>query len=110
MGGGSRRGVWQELLPAACDFRLGRVKLVLCGRRKPTVDRLWQNVIDVAELQPLTAEHILAYLERRGVDAAERKALADMLLVVTGGNMLELATHVDGYLRLQNRKHRESAE
>jgi GTPase SAR1 family protein len=102
--------VWKELLPAACDFRLGRVKLVLCGRRKPTVDRLWQNVIDVAELQPLTAEHILAYLERRGVDAAERKALADMLLVVTGGNMLELATHVDGYLRLQNRKHRESAE
>lgn len=102
--------VWREVLPAACDNRLGRVKFVVCGRRKPAVDRLWRSVIEVAELHPLTAEHVLAYLERRGVDEAERKALADMLLVVTGGNMLELATHVDGYLRLQERKQRESTE
>ena len=102
--------VWRELLPAACEGRLGRVKFVLSGRRKPAVDRLWRNVIEVAELRPLEAKHVLSYLGRRGVSADDRAALADMLLVVTGGNMLELATHVDAYLKLQDRRQRESVE
>jgi len=101
--------VWGELLPAACEDRLGRVKFVLSGRRKPAVDRLWRGVIEVAELQPLPHEHVLTYLARRGVEEASREALADMLLVVTQGNMLEMATHVDGYLKLQARQHRETA-
>lgn len=101
--------VWGELLPAACLGRLGQVQFVLCGRKEPELDRMLAASVEVAELSPLTREHILAYLERRGVDEAGRAQLVDMLLVVTGGNMLELATHVDAYLKIQERQAREEA-
>ena len=99
--------VWGELLPAACEGRMGRVKFVLCGRKEPQVDRLWRGAIEVAELEPLSREHVLAYLERRGVEEATRDPLADMLLVVTKGNMLDLATHVDAYLKIRDRRGRD---
>ncbi len=93
-----------ELLPAACEQRLGDVKFVLSGRKEPSFDRLWRGAVEIAELLPLTREHVLAYLTRRGIDEESREALADMLLVVTKGNMLELATHVDGFLKIQQRR------
>ena len=101
--------VWGELRPAANDGRMGRIKFVLCGRIEPKVDRLWRDVVEVAELKPLAGEHVLAYLKRRGVQNAGREQLASMLLVITKGNMLELATHVDGYLDIQKRHTGEGA-
>jgi GTPase SAR1 family protein len=100
----TRLWVWNEFLPAACDKRMGQVKIVLCGRTEPEIDRMWRDAFEVAELKPLTREHLMAYLERRGVDEISREPLADMLMVVTKGNMLDLATHVDGYLNIQRRR------
>jgi KAP family P-loop domain len=102
--------VWGELLPAACDGQLGEVKFVLSGRRKPAVDRLWRGVIEVAELQPLPREHVLLYLEKRGVAEADREVLAKTLLMITKGNMLALANYVDGYLKLPENERREPAD
>lgn len=101
--------VWGELLPAACEGRMGRTKFVLCGRREPEIDRLWRGTIDVAELRSLSREHVLDYLARRGVEAASREPIADMLLVVSKGNMLDLAVYLDGYLRLQERRAEQGA-
>ena len=102
--------VWGELLPAACEGRLGEVKFVLSGRRKPAVDRLWRGVIEVAELQPLPREHVLLYLKKRGVAEADREVLAKTLLMITKGNMLALANYVDGYLKLPENERREPAD
>ena len=86
------------------------MKFVICGRRKPTVDRLWRNAIEVAELMPLELEHVLTYLERRGVNEADRQALAVMLFANSDGNMLEIANRVDGYLMMLERIEREAAD
>ncbi|HET9070183.1 MAG TPA: hypothetical protein VFN28_16200 [Amaricoccus sp.] len=94
--------VWGELLPAACDGRMGGAKFVLCGRREPQVDRMLAAAIEVRQLQPLTRDYVHAYLERRGVEEKDCAALADMLLVVTRGNLYDLATHVDAYLKLRD--------
>jgi len=93
--------VWQELLTAVRDGRLGNIKLVLCGRKEPELDRSWTFVANIAQLRPLTREHLVKYLEKRGVAESGREQLAEMLLIVTHGNMLELATHVDAYLKLE---------
>lgn len=92
------------LLEAACGGGLGKTKFVLCGRKEPSFDRSWNYAASVDRLCPLAREHIVAYLDKRGVAPAGRDQLADMLLVVTGGNMLQLATHVDSYLKIQARQ------
>lgn len=95
-----------ELLEAACDGRLGKAKFVLCGRREPQFDRSWTYVAEIDHLCPLARQHVVAYLEKRGVGPEGREQLAQMLLAVTGGNMLQLATHVDSYLKIQARQDR----
>jgi len=69
---------------------------------------MWRSAIEVAELLPLQREHILAYLDVRGVEEADRGPLADLLLVVTQGNLLDMATHVDGYMKIQERRRRDA--
>lgn len=100
--------VWHELLPAACAGKMGQVKFVLCGRKEPTIDRIWQSSMEVAKLEPLSEEHVIAYLERRGVEEAHRQTLVDVVLPASKGSMLELAMLVDGFLK--HRERRRGAE
>ena len=97
----TEKWVWGELLPAVCDGRMGRAKFVLCGRKAPEIDRLLRGAIEVAELNPLTRDYILAYLGRRGVEEKDRESVADMLMLATEGNLFKLAALVDGYLKLR---------
>ncbi len=99
--------VWHELLTAACDGKMGQVKFVLCGRKEPKIGRIWRSSMEVTELEPLSEEHVIAYLERRGVEEAYREALADMMLPASKGSMLALATFVDDYLRRRKRRLRD---
>ena len=99
--------IWQELLAAARDGHLGRTKFILCGRKPPRLDRSWNMSAKVSELHALEREHIVAYLEKRGVEEEGREMLADMLIVSTRGNLLELATNVDGYLKFRERRQKE---
>ena len=97
----TEKWVWGDLLPAVCDGRMGRAKFVLCGRKAPEIDRLLRGAIDVAELNPLSRDYILDYLDRRGVEERDRESVADMLMLATEGNLFKLAALVDGYLKLR---------
>jgi hypothetical protein len=97
----TRQWVWGELLGAARDGRLPGVSFVFCGREAPSLGRDWRHLLELAELQPLGREHIIAYLEKRGVQEAARPAVADMLLITTQGNILQIATYVDTFLEMQ---------
>lgn len=93
--------LWGELLRAAIEGKLKQTMFLLFGRKEPDVPRLWRDAVEVVELKPLSREHLLQYLDLRGVEKKSHAPLADMLLVVTQGNMLDVATHVDGYLKMQ---------
>jgi GTPase SAR1 family protein len=100
------RWVWGELLAAVCDGRLRNILFVLCGQKRPVLDREWQAFVEEAELRPLAHKHIVEYLAKRGVDEASRTAVADLLLVTTGGKIKDIATYVDALLQLQTRRAR----
>lgn len=93
--------LWNELLGAVLNGRLSGVRCVLSGRRKPSLSREWSFVVEEAQLTPLSHEHIVDYLAKRGVEERSRSAIADMLLVTTQGNVLQIATYVDAFIQLQ---------
>lgn len=94
----TERWVWGEMLNRSRDGQLPNIKFVLCGRKDPQLDRTWRPACEVRQLRPLERQHIVIYLEKRGVTES-REQLADMLLVASKGNLLNLATLVDGYLQ-----------
>ena len=94
------RWLWEELLLAMREGRLTGIKFVLCAQDRPQLDRDWRIFVEEAELQPLALEHIEAYLEKRGVEEAQREALAIMLLGNTKGKISLIAEQVDSFLAL----------
>jgi GTPase SAR1 family protein len=94
------RWLWEELLLAVREARLTGIKFVLCAKEQPQLDRDWRIFVEEAELQPLALEHIEAYLEKRGVEEAQRNALAIMLLGNTKGKISLIAEQVDCFLAL----------
>jgi GTPase SAR1 family protein len=92
--------VWGELLAAVRDGRLQNVTFVLCGQNKPELDREWDYAVEIKGLQPLSHEHIVDYLTRRGIEEG-RDQLATMLEVATQGKISQIATLVDGFLKRQ---------
>jgi GTPase SAR1 family protein len=107
LGEDTERWVWEELLVAAREGHLGTAKFVLCGRKEPPLDRAWNEAAEVRHLEPLDEEHVEAYLEKRGIPPEGRQQLAVGLLVASEGNMMRLATCVDGYLKHQKRRETE---
>jgi hypothetical protein len=99
----TRAWIWVELLGALRAGRLTNVRVVLCGREHQAIDRELALFVEHAELRPLALENVIEYLARRGVRESDRVAVATALLVATAGNPLQLATCVDGYLRMRQR-------
>jgi hypothetical protein len=97
----TERWIWGELLGRSRDGQLPNIKFVLCGRKEPQLDRTWNRACEVKQLRPLERQHIVIYLEKRGVTAEGREQMADVLLIASKGNLLNLATLVDAYLNLQ---------
>ncbi|MGQ0444983.1 MAG: AAA family ATPase [Beijerinckiaceae bacterium] len=97
----TERWVWGELLGAARDGKLPNAKFVLSGRRRLELGRDWIRLVEEAQLKPLDREHILIYLGKRGVAESNRAAVADLLLIITQGNILQIATYVDAFLQMQ---------
>ena len=103
----TRAWIWEELLGAVCDGRLGaHLRFVLCGREEPPadLDRDLSLMIEEAELAPLGHEHIVEYLERRGVEEGQREALATMIEATVGGVPLQVASAVDSFLKMRRRR------
>lgn len=103
----THKWVWQELIRSLHDGRLQNIRFVLCGRQEPMLNRDMYMIVEDARLKPLVTEHIMEYLAKRGVVERSRSDLASMLLVATQGNPLQIATLVDGFLKLQKRKYRK---
>lgn len=99
--------VWGELLKAVLDGRLPNVRFVLCGIKHPEIDRDMGQIVEEVELSPLGQADIVEYLELRGIKEM-REQLADMLLATTKGKPFDLATAVDGFLKLQQKRARGS--
>ena len=100
----THKWIWGELLKSVKDGRLRGVRFVLCGREVPRLDRDMQMIVEEAELQPLALANVIEYLIKRGVEEGSCNDLAAMLLVATKGNPLQVATLVDGFLKLQKKK------
>lgn len=100
--------VWGELLKAVLDGRLPNVRFVLCGIRHPPIDRDMGQIVEEVELSPLGQADIVEYLALRGIKEEMRPQLADVLLVTTKGKPFDLATAVDGFLKLQQKRERGS--
>lgn len=105
----TRKWVWGELLQAMSDGRLVNLRVVLCGREGLPDDLSLElrRIVEEAPLRPLELEHVEEYLEKRGIDAANRPALALMLMASSEGNPLKIASNVDAFLKLQRRQQRD---
>lgn len=99
----TRAWIWTELLGALRTGTLTNVRVVLCGREHQAIDRDLSLFVEHAALRPLALENVVEYLARRGVSQSDRLPVATALLVATAGNPLQLATCVDGYLRMRQR-------
>jgi GTPase SAR1 family protein len=96
--------VWSELLKNVRENCLRNVKFVLCGRQEFQLDRDTQLFVEEIRLQPLNVVDVVNYLAKRGINNGEvRYNLALMLLHLTKGDPLQMATAVDGFLRLQKK-------
>ncbi len=100
----TKNWVCNELLGTERENRLPNVRFVLCGRKRLCLDRDTQILAEEAELHPLELEDIVHYLEKRGVEKNNREALAELLLVSTHGNPLNIAIYVDGLFELRRKK------
>jgi len=90
--------LWADLLSTLRDSGSKDVKILLSGRKQPELDRAWRQAADCRQLSPFGEEHVREYLVKRGVPGEAHAEMARLLLIVTKGNMFELATAVDAYL------------
>jgi hypothetical protein len=97
----TEKWIWGEFLAVVRDGRLAKVKCVLCGQRKPVLEREWDFCCELAELKPLSRAHIVSYLEKRGVEEQNRQALATLLFVQTDGRISDVAKQVDAFLKFR---------
>jgi hypothetical protein len=104
MNEGTGRWLWDALIGAIADAKIDNIRFAVFGRTKPTIDRWKKQLVDFAELQPLAIPDIELYLEKRGVGAQHRAALAQMVFAISKGNPLDIATHVDLFLELQEQQ------
>jgi hypothetical protein len=97
------RWLWDSLIGAVADAKVPNIRFVIFGRTAPNIDRWKKQLVEFAELQPLGIPDIVLYLEKRGIDAAHRDVLAQMVYGNTQGDPLKVATSVDLFFDVQER-------
>ncbi|MBA7693237.1 hypothetical protein ES703_101815 [subsurface metagenome] len=95
--------IWDELLTRVRDEELRNLLVILSGRNTFEPDPTFFDSSEVYALKPFKSEHILDYLEKRGLDRMD--FLADWILANSDkGNPLKVAQDVDNYIRFQREK------
>lgn len=102
MSEGAARWLWDSLIAAVTDT-IPNVRFVIFARTKPNIDRWKKQIVEFAELQPLSIPDIVLYLEKRGVGPEHREALAEMVFAFSQGNPFEIANRVDLFLEVRGR-------
>ena len=94
--------VWGELLHSVQEGRLQNVRFVLCGREElpSDLDRDTKRIVKAVKLKPLEYDHIVDYLDKRGIAKSDHESLAKMLIVAAKGNPLQIANLTDGFLEM----------
>jgi hypothetical protein len=93
-----------ELFHTVQTGALRNVFFVHCGREKPVVDRFMDSIVEEAELGPLGQKDIVLYLQKRGMEEANLDPYAELLLVATKGNPLQIATLIDALMKERKKK------
>lgn len=94
--------IWDELLTRVRDEELQNLLVVLSGRNTFKPDPTFFDSSEIYALKPFKSEHILDYLEKRGL--VRMDYLADWILATKGGNPLQVALDVDIFVRSQREK------
>jgi hypothetical protein len=95
------RWLWSAFIPGVAEGGITNVRFVILTRARPELDRWKRQLVDETELEPLKIADIVTYMDRRGVAAEHREALAQMVFAISKGNPLDIANHVDSFLELQ---------
>lgn len=96
--------VMGELFHAVLTGSLTNVLFVHCGREKPAIDRFMDRIVEDAELGPLKHNDIILYLQKRGIEEADLNPFAELLLVATNGNPLQVATLIDAVVKERKKR------
>jgi GTPase SAR1 family protein len=102
----TQRWVWEELIRALCDGRLGNVRFVIGGRSQPSLDERWRSFVDEKQLGPLKREHVFEYLIKRGIESKEAGVAADWVLAFSAGHPLKVASAVEAMFRMREQEDR----
>jgi len=99
------RWLWSAFISGVADRpAIANLRFVILTRTKPELDRWKRQLVDETELEPLTIPDIVMYMEKRGVAAEHREALAQMVFAISKGNPLEIANYLDLFLELQYKR------
>jgi hypothetical protein len=100
---GTKEWLWSELAAAFDDNSLQRIRLVVFTSEKPAIESHVQRHVDVLSLEPLSAQHVVDYMQRRGVSLSPEQLglVADGLIAATSGNMISIVTAVEAMLARQ---------
>jgi Cdc6-like AAA superfamily ATPase len=92
----TRAWLWASVLRSVLDSTLKNVKFVLGIHDAPACDQFMEAITQVARLQPLEEGHITEYLNKRLKEVDQ--SLIDMVVAVSKGLPMTVATMVDSYL------------
>jgi hypothetical protein len=100
---GTKDWLWNEFAAALEDAGLRQVRLVIFTSEKPAIDSSLQRHVDVLSLEPLSTQHIVDYMQRRGVSAPQEALgmFAEGVISLAGGNMGNIVTAVEAMLARQ---------
>ena len=82
------------------DFRAAGIELFML--QSQPFEAEMRRFVEDAELRPLSFEHILEYLAKRGVEEAHRMPMA--MTLAGNPNVLAIATGVDSYFNFKKKQ------
>ena len=100
---GTKEWLWSEFAAAFDDDSLQRIRLVIFTSEKPKIESHVQRHVDVLPLEPLSVQHVVDYMQRRGVSlsAEQLDLVAEGVIAATSGNMIGIVTAVEAMLARQ---------
>ncbi|WP_338771973.1 AAA family ATPase [Massilia sp. METH4] len=93
----TERWICDEFVRRIHEGELNNVKLLAFGQRKPKLPSSRQ-FIEEAQLQPISEQHIVEYMAKRGVPEEVRGVAAGIILVASHGNPCEMANLVEAVM------------
>jgi len=79
--------VINELVGALFEGRLGQLRIVLCGRVRPSLQEDWWLMVNEMPLSPFSRDHVIEYIDKSQLNIPQDAIayVADTLLASTNG-------------------------